>query len=101
MQGALRSAFLVKAGLTKETFVATGAAIAVLIDVTRLGVYGRSLSSQRHELNIPLLAAATAAAFVGAVAGNALLTKVTMQSIRVVVAAMLVAVGALLMAGVL
>lgn len=101
MQGALRSAFLVKAGLTKETFVATGAAIAVLIDVTRLGVYGRSFAAQRHELNFPLLAAATAAAFAGAVAGNALLTKVTMESIRRVVAVMLVAVGTLLIAGLL
>ena len=101
MQGALRSAFLVKAGLTKEAFVATGAAIAVLIDVARLGVYTRSFAQQRNELDIPLLAAATAAAFAGAIAGNALLRKVTMESIRIVVAVMLVVVGALLVAGIL
>ena len=43
MQGALRSAFLARAGLSKEAFVATGVVIACLIDVSRLGVYSRSL----------------------------------------------------------
>lgn len=101
MQGALRSAFLVKAGLTKEAFVATGAAIAVLIDIARLGVYTRNFAEQRGRLDIALLAAATAAAFAGAIAGNALLRKVTMDSIRVIVAGMLVVVGVLLIAGLL
>lgn len=38
-QGALRSAFLVRAGLSKESFIATGVIIACMIDITRLGVY--------------------------------------------------------------
>ncbi|MCJ1809243.1 hypothetical protein [Flavobacterium covae] len=32
-QGALGSAFLIRAGLTKESFIATGAVIACLIDI--------------------------------------------------------------------
>jgi uncharacterized protein len=101
MQGALRSAFLVKAGLTKEVFVATGAAIAILIDIARLGVYTRSFSAQREQIDAGLLVAATAAAFIGAVVGNALLKKVTMESVRRIVGVMLMVVGVLLIAGVL
>ena len=33
MQGALRSAFLVRANLSKEAFIATGVVVAALIDV--------------------------------------------------------------------
>ena len=43
MQGALRSAFLARAGLSKEAFIGTGVVIACLIDFSRLGVYGASL----------------------------------------------------------
>ncbi|MEO7432862.1 MAG: TSUP family transporter, partial [Dokdonella sp.] len=39
MQGALRSAFLARAGLSKEAFIGTGVVIACLIDVSRLAVY--------------------------------------------------------------
>jgi len=38
-QGALRSAFLIKLNLTKEAFIATGIAIACIIDISRLGIY--------------------------------------------------------------
>jgi hypothetical protein len=46
MQRALRSAFLIRAGLSKEAFIATGVVVAAIIDVTRLGVYTRTLASQ-------------------------------------------------------
>lgn len=50
-QGALRSAFLIRAGLGKEAFVATGVVVAVLVDTARLVVYGatflRDVSSPR------------------------------------------------------
>ncbi|MBY0377818.1 MAG: sulfite exporter TauE/SafE family protein, partial [Gammaproteobacteria bacterium] len=35
-QGALRSAFLIKAGLSKEAFIATGVVSAIIVDVVRL-----------------------------------------------------------------
>jgi len=38
-QGALRSAFLIKAGLTKEAFISTGIVIACMVDSSRLGIY--------------------------------------------------------------
>lgn len=100
-QGALRSAFLVRAGLTKEAFIATGVAIAALIDVSRLGVYSRRLWEQRGGLDYALLAAAVAAAFAGAALGNVWLKKVTMHGVQRVVAAMLFAVAAGLISGAL
>ena len=44
-QGALRSAFLLKSGLSKEQFIGTGVVIACMVDVTRLLVYGRQLAT--------------------------------------------------------
>jgi uncharacterized membrane protein YfcA len=101
MQGALRSAFLVRAGLSKEAFVATGVAIGCLIDVSRLGVYSASLGKVGADLDYGLLAAAVLAAFAGAAAGNRYLTKLTMTGIQRLVAALLFAVAVGLMSGVL
>ena len=44
-QGALRSAFLIRSGLSKEQFIGTGVLIACLVDATRLAVYGKHLSA--------------------------------------------------------
>lgn len=99
MQGAVRTAFLVKAGLPKEAFIGTGVAIAVLIDVARLGVYSRVFVQQRDQLHVGLLIAATMAAFIGAVAGNSLLKKMTMEGVQRVVAAMLGTFSLALIAG--
>jgi uncharacterized membrane protein YfcA len=101
MQGALRSAFLSRAGLSKEGFVATAAVIAALVDVSRLGVYGRALWRQAADLDLALLAAAVAAAFAGAVVGRRVLRSVTMEGIRNLVAGLLVVVGIGLAAGLL
>lgn len=101
MQGALRSAFLVKAGLTKQAYVATGAAIAFLIDISRLSVYARLIRDQQEALNHTLLTAAVLAAFLGATLGNRLLPKVTMAGIQTVVAVMLFLVAIGLISGLL
>ena len=50
-QGALRSAFLIRSGLSKESFIATGIAIACLIDVTRLSVYAENIV-KREQINM-------------------------------------------------
>jgi uncharacterized protein len=101
MQGALRSAFLVRAGLDKQAFVATGAAIAVLIDLTRLSQYARVLSQEFARLDTTLLAAAVLAAFVGAYAGNRMLNKTTMAGIQRMVAGLLFVFAIGLMTGLL
>ena len=101
MQGALRSAFLARSGLTKEAFVGTGVVIACLIDASRLGVYTTSVMKVRGDLDGPLLAAAVLSAFVGALVGNRYLKKTTMSGVQRLVAIMLLAVGACLIAGIL
>ena len=97
MQGALRSAFLGRAGLSKEAFIATGVVTAVLVDVSRLGVYTRSLVHV-HALDYPLLTAAILSAFLGVFAGSQYLKKMTMPGIqRLVAAALFVAAMGLVM----
>lgn len=101
MQGALRSAFLVRAGLSKEAFIATGVVTAVLVDLSRLGVYSQSLSRVGLALDYPLLAAAVLSAFVGAYAGNRYLKKMTLPGIQRLVAIALLLAAAGLASGVL
>lgn len=103
-QGALRSVFLTKLGLTPTAFVATGTLCAILVDVSRLTVYGVATWRERG-LDVGgaggwgLVAAATAAAFVGAVVGKRLLGKVTLSGVRSLVGALLLLVGAGIMVG--
>jgi uncharacterized membrane protein YfcA len=98
-QGALRSVFLLKAGLTKESFIATGVVISLLVDIPRIVVYGLSLTALRLGDNRLLLAAAILAAFGGAGLGNRLLTKVTLRLVQTLVALMLLGIAAALGSG--
>ena len=84
-QGALRSAFLVRAGLSKEAFIATGVLIACLVDVSRLSVYAQHFASSGLQQNSVLIIAATCSAFVGAFVGSKLVAKVTMRGIQRIV----------------
>jgi uncharacterized membrane protein YfcA len=99
-QGALRSAFLVRANLGKEAFVATGIWIACAIDFARLAVYGGGALASGVGANVPLVATTTAAAFAGALVGARVLKKVTFAAVRTLVAALLFGIGILLAAGV-
>lgn len=98
-QGALRSAFLLKAGLAKEQFIATGVAIACLIDVARLSVYARHFSRAGLIDNAGLLGLACSSAFLGAYLGARLLKKVAMRTVQRAVAAALVLIAVALGAG--
>lgn len=101
MQGAVRSAFLARAGLSPPAFVATGVVIACLIDVTRLGVYTQRLIAVRDTLDYGLLAVAVLAAFAGVLVGTRFLEKLTVNAVRTVVGVLLCVVAVGLMAGVL
>jgi len=95
LQGALRSAFLVKAGLEKEAFIGTGVVCAVLVDFSRLIVYGVSFYSRGFNTlsdhgGIELIFIATIAAFLGSFVGSRLLKKITMDAIKYLVGAMLI-----------
>lgn len=97
-QGALRSAFLINAGLTKESFIGTATVIAVLIDVTRLSVYS-GLWQQGLKEEIDLIVCATLAAIVGAYLGNRLLRKITLVFVQRLVAILLLVISLLLASG--
>jgi uncharacterized membrane protein YfcA len=99
MQGSLRSAFLFKAGLQKEAYVATSAAIAFLIDVSRLAVYSRIIAAHHAVFDYALLASAIVAALAGSLLGNRLLPKATLGGIQVGVAVLLFTVGIGLVSG--
>lgn len=101
MQGALRSAFLAKAGLSKEAFIATGTAVACLIDVSRLSVYASQFLAASAQLNYWVLVAAVVSAFIGAALGKRYLHSIAMRSIQRVVGTMLFAVSIGLISGVL
>ncbi len=93
IQGAIRSAFLIKSGLTKEAYIATGVVIASLIDLTRLSVYAFRFTSANLQENLTLLISATTAAILGAYFGKKLLKKVTLRSIQLIVSIMLILIS--------
>jgi len=101
-QGALRAAFLIRAGLSKTGFVATSAVCAVLVDTMRIAVYGFGLLvadlAALGELALPITVAAFSA-FTGAWAGRRLLDKVTLRSVQLTVAAFMLGAGAALAVG--
>jgi hypothetical protein len=105
-QGALRAAFLVRAKLTKESFVGTTAVCSVVVDVTRLVVYGATVLGTRWQLmqagdGLGLVIAGSLAAFVGSFIGLKLVKKVTLRTIQVVVGIMLLLLGTVIAAGLL
>jgi uncharacterized protein len=99
-QGALRSAFLVRAGLSKEQFLATGIAIACFVDATRLLVYSDHIVDA-IQLQASLIVATTVSAFAGVWIMNKFIRKMTLDFIQKTVAVMLVFFALLLGAGII
>ncbi|MBH0191080.1 MAG: TSUP family transporter [Nitrospira sp.] len=100
-QGAFRSMFLIKAGLEKEVFVATGVMLAVMVDLSRIAVYGADISAHGEAIASRLVIGASLSAFAGAYVGAKMLKKVTLRSVQLVVSALLIVVGGGLIAGLL
>jgi hypothetical protein len=100
-QGAFRSAFLLRAGLSRDAFLGTGVVLACLVDLMRLGVYTRHFTLAGLQANLGILLAAGAASLAGAMVGARLLQKTSMAATRTVVAALLTLVGLLLLRGLL
>lgn len=93
-QGAFRSVFLVRSGLTKEAFIATGVVIACIVDFSRLTVYSGHLSSPQVRGSLSLILAATLAAFLGVWISRKLVRKMTIRTLQVAVAVMLFLIAA-------
>lgn len=100
-QGALRSAFLIKAGLSKEAFIATAVIVSISVDFTRLFVYSTKFSTMILADNWFVLTSATLSAIIGAYIGNKLLKKITVEFIQKLVAIMLILISLALASGLL
>ena len=104
-QGALRSAFLAKAGLTTERFVGSNAVIGFMVDLTRISVYVALFTVAGGEPGDfggwPLVITGAISAFCGIMLGKRFLKKVTMTSIQTLVGVLLFGVGLALVTGVL
>jgi len=98
-QGALRSAFLIKAGLSKEAFIGTAVVVSTFVDFTRLSVYATRFTKAGLDENLTLVICATLAGIAGAFIGNKLLKKVTLHFLQVTVAIMLIIISVALGAG--
>lgn len=89
-QGALRSAFLMRSGLTKEAFLGTRVVCACLVDVSRISVYATAIAGGWTAIRLDLLTVATLAAFMGAWQGNKLVKKTTLPMLNKIIAVALV-----------
>ncbi|WP_333877620.1 sulfite exporter TauE/SafE family protein [Flavobacterium sp.] len=93
VQGALRSAFLIRAGLSKESFIATTVVVSTCVDFTRLSIYATRFDRAGLTENLPLVISATVSAIAGAIIGNKLLKKVTFQFVKITVALLLILIS--------
>jgi uncharacterized membrane protein YfcA len=100
-QGAFRSAFLTKAGLTKEQFIGTSNAIALIIDLSRIIVYIETINFAALSDEKGILGAGILFAFVGTYFGKELVKKTTLKGIQKVVGALLFLLGTLFILGIL
>ncbi len=98
-QGALRSVFLVRIGLSKETFIATGVVIGCLVDFSRISVYSAYFAGEGFAGSGVMLAGAICAALLGAFAASRVVAKVTMRAVRITVTIMIIAIACALAAG--
>lgn len=100
-QGALRSAFLLHAGLDKRAFIATGVATVCLVDIIRVPVYLWNSGVGFVSNALPELSFCILCAFTGAYAGNKLLDKISLTVVRYTVCVMLMMMSFLLGTGIL
>jgi uncharacterized membrane protein YfcA len=105
-QGALRTAFLIRVGLKKEVFIGSMVVSAVVVDISRLIIYGSTFFARDFEIlkdqgGIELVLAGTLAAFLGSFIGSRLLQKITMRAIQATVGVMLLLLSIALGTGLL
>jgi|JI9StandDraft_2_1071091.scaffolds.fasta_scaffold67462_2 uncharacterized membrane protein YfcA len=98
-QGALRSAFLMKSGLTKDAFVGTRVVCACLVDLSRITVYVSQIKSGWSQVNPWLVGIASLAAFTGAWTGNHFMKKTELRILNFVISVSLILFGIALSLG--
>lgn len=97
-QGGIRSAALLRFGLSRETLVATATAVALLVDAARVPVYVVASGGQLLEM-WPLIGALTAAVVIGTLVGAPILRRIPEPLFRRLLAVLLIVLGVGLIAG--
>ncbi len=100
-QGALRSAFLAKVGISPRAFVGTNAVIGLLVDLVRISAYGALLLGARladlvSSREGALIAAGALAAFTGVIIGKRFLHTITMATVQRLTGGLLLLIALLL-----
>jgi uncharacterized membrane protein YfcA len=91
-QGGIRSAAMLGMQVSKESFVATATAIALVVDAARMPVYAITQAKQVVEI-WPFLLFATLGVVVGTIAGARMLRRIPEPVFRRVVSAIILALG--------
>lgn len=104
-QGMLRSAFLIKAGLSKEEFIGTGVIASIIVDLVRLLTYGYVMFFEKytHAFSknlIGILMVASLTSFLGSYIGLKMIKKITFRSIQLLVGIMLLTLGTAIALGI-
>lgn len=105
-QGAARAAFLLPLGLSPSQFAGTQAALAAMVDLARLTVYGAGFLAGRMagvsgRREWTLVGVAIVCAFGGALLGRRLLPRITIGGLRLITGGLLLVVGIGLASGLL
>jgi len=89
--GAIRSMFLISTKIEKEMYIATAAAIAAVVDISRISVYmvNGNLDSEYYWYVIPLIAIA----FIGTRVGTRVMHRLPELVIKRAVLSLLILVG--------
>jgi uncharacterized protein len=91
-QGGIRSAAMLGMRVSKESFVATATAIALLVDAARMPVYAVMQTKQVLEI-WPLLLLATIGVIVGTIAGERVLRRIPQSIFRRLVSIIILGLG--------
>lgn len=100
-QGALRSGFLIRLQLSKETFVATGVGIALFVDITRIPLYYSTWMKDLGTHEWMMVFMAVIPAFLGAWLGKKWLKKTSIHFVRRLVGSFLIIFGLVLIFGII
>ncbi len=105
-QGALRSAFLAKVGISAQAFVGTNAVIGFMVDAIRILTYGALFMTAGRTMPVspqqwPLILAAVLCAFMGVLLGKRYLHKITMKSVQTLTGVLLTGIALALASGII
>jgi uncharacterized membrane protein YfcA len=104
-QGALRSAFLAKVGISTQAFVGTNAVIGFMVDMARIATYAAVFLFAKTAFplskeQMPLIATGIIAAFAGVIIGKRFLGKITMKTVQTITGVLLLGIALALGAGI-